>query len=202
MDRNKFIYEGSEGITIIRKSAEMKKVVHRFLYHQLNSNTNTLIIGTFNPDAKKNDANFFYSRGRNYLWQLVPVAFSEKSLKGASRHEKEDFCARHRIDFVDLIKEVLVHEGEDGNYYDGYLDKQEVKWRDINSLIDALPQLERVCFTRSTSSDIPNMNKRVIAIEEYCKSRGIYFERLVTPARFYNTAKQEAWTKFLHHDNG
>jgi G:T/U-mismatch repair DNA glycosylase len=34
-----------------------------------------LIIGTFNPATYKNQADFFYSRGKNYFWRLLPVAF-------------------------------------------------------------------------------------------------------------------------------
>jgi len=40
----------------------MITVQHRFLDHQINSETETLIIGTFNPETTNNDAEFFYGR--------------------------------------------------------------------------------------------------------------------------------------------
>lgn len=59
----------------------MITVQHRFLDHQINPDTETLIIGTFNPDAADNNADFFYGRSRNYLWRLLPLAYGETDLK-------------------------------------------------------------------------------------------------------------------------
>lgn len=45
----------------------MGKVKHRFINHKINPDTEILILGTFNPEAKENEADFFYGRSRNYL---------------------------------------------------------------------------------------------------------------------------------------
>lgn len=175
----------------------MKSVKHRFLDHKINPATETLIIGTFNPDTINNQADFFYSRGRNYLWTLLPSAFSESDLKNATKEEKTSFIERRKIDFVDLISEVEVEEGQEANYYDGYIDSRVKVWRDVISEIKQLKSLKRVCFTRKTFSDIPNMKKQVEAIQHYCVEAGIYFQPIVTPARYYNHNKQTEWSNFL-----
>ena len=208
---DKFIYSSTEGITIVKKPVivnenamhdnEMTTIKHKFRSHHISKDAEILIIGTFNPDTSMNDANFFYSRQRNYLWKILPNSFNEGDLKGASRIEKENFISKHKIDFVDLIEEIIVDNGQETNYYDAYLDKQKIQWKDIVSEIQELPNLKKVCFTRTTFSDIPNMNKKISSIQHYCVERNIFFKRLVTPARFYNNKKQEEWNKFLLNDN-
>ncbi len=69
----------------------MTKIRHRFIDHNINPKTETLVIGTFNPDTKENIADFFYGRQRNFLWTLIPTAFNETSLKGKTRNEKNRF---------------------------------------------------------------------------------------------------------------
>ena len=124
-------------------------VKHKFFDHKINPNTRTLVIGTFNPATEENDANFFCSRQRNFLWTLIPNAFGKASLKGASKDEKIKFVNEFNIDFVDLILEVNVEKAD--NYDDGYIDKKVEKWNEnINSEIDKLKHLEKVCFTRKT----------------------------------------------------
>ncbi len=44
----------------------MSTIKHRFLDHQINPETEILILGTFNPETEKNEADFFYGRNRNY----------------------------------------------------------------------------------------------------------------------------------------
>ena len=69
----------------------MTIIKHRFLSHEINSATEILIIGTFNPDAKDNKAEFFYGRDRNFLWRLLPTAFGIENLKDKTKREKLDF---------------------------------------------------------------------------------------------------------------
>lgn len=175
----------------------MRTIKHRFTDHQINSNTETLIVGTFNPDTKDNQAEFFYGRERNFLWKLMPIAYKESDLKQANLQEKLSFISRQRIDFIDLISEIEVEEGQEANYYDGYIDNKVTKWRDVVTEIEKLRFLKRVCFTRKTFSDIPNMKKQIEAILEHCEKERIYFKALTTPARFYSTEKQIEWTNFL-----
>lgn len=179
----------------------MTKVKHRFIENIIQPNTETLIIGTFNPDTPDNDAEFFYGRSRNYLWRLLPTAFGESDLKQATKQEKISFINQYKINLIDLIEEIEVDEGEEANYYDGYIDSRVTKWRDIINLIDSLTNLKRVCFTRKTFSDIPNMKIRLDAIQTHCESKSIPFKALTTPARFYRDDKQNEWTNFLMNDN-
>ncbi len=79
-------------------------IEHKFLNHKINSQTKILIVGTFNPNAKNNSADFFYGRSRNYLWRILSVAYNNKDLKEASKHKKIEFINKHKIDFADLIK--------------------------------------------------------------------------------------------------
>lgn len=175
----------------------MKTIKHKLLGHARNPLTEILIIGTFNPDTEKNPADFFYGRVRNHLWNLLPFAYNEKGLKGAAKQEKLDFIKNHRIDFIDLIKQVLVEEGQEDNVKDHYIDQRVTEWRDVISEIKKLSNLTRVCITRKSFSDTPNIKNKVIEIQEYCQNEGIYFQALSTPARFYNEDKQNEWTNFL-----
>src|SRR3972149_2469933 len=106
-------------------------VRHRFLDHKINPQTETLIIGTFNPDTPANKADFFYSTGRNYLGCLLPRAFGENPLKQADKAAKLDFVRDKRIDFIDLISAVQVDQGKEGNRADKYIDKKVLEWRDV-----------------------------------------------------------------------
>lgn len=178
----------------------MITVQHRFLDHQINPETESLIIGTFNPETADNDAEFFYGRSRNYLWRLLPTALGEKDLKGSGKQEKLEFIKKHKIDLTDLIEEIEVDEGQEANYYDGYIDAKVIRWKNILGIIETLPDLKRVCFTRKTFSDIPNMRKQLQSIEKLCENKGILFKALTTPARFYRQDKQTEWTNFLLND--
>lgn len=165
--------------------------------HQINPETETLIIGTFNPETADNDAQFFYGRSRNYLWRLLPTTFGEPDLKGSSKQEQLEFISKYKIDLIDLIEEIQVDAGQEANYYDGYIDNKVTRWRNIIAVIENLPSLKRVCFTRKTFSDIPNMKKQLNAIRKHCESKGIPFKALTTPARFYKEDKQTEWSNFL-----
>lgn len=175
----------------------MIRVQHRFSDHQINPETETLIIGTFNPETPKNDAEIFYGRKRNYFWKLLPIAFGERDLKGLPKMRKIEFIRNYKIDLIDLIEELEVEEGEEANYDDAYIDSRVTRWKDVIGVIDALPNLKRVGLTRKTFSGIPNMKKKVEAIQEHCVIKGIPFKALTTPSRFYRSDKQTEWTNFF-----
>lgn len=177
----------------------MAKIRHRFINHTINPNTEILVVGTFNPDTKENVADFFYGRQRNFLWTLIPTAFNEMSLKGQSKEEKLKFIEKNRIDFIDLISEVEVDEV--ANYKDSYLDGRVAKWKDVISEITKLPNLRRVCLTRKSFGNIPNMKSRIDEIKDYCEEIRLSFQFLTTPARFYGQAKQTEWTNFFNSDS-
>ena len=179
----------------------MISIPHKFLNHRVAPDTETLIVGTFNPDTPENPADFFYGRSRNFLWRLLPTAFDESDLKMADKSDKLNFIKRHKIDLIDLISEVEVEEGQGANYDDKYIDGRVIKWRDVISEIDRLKNLKRICITRKTFNDIPNMKERIIKIQEHCQTKGILFQALLTPARNYTKEKQIQWTNFLLHDS-
>lgn len=179
----------------------MSIVSHRFLTHEINPDSETLIIGTFNPDTKDNQAEFFYGRTRNYLWRLLPTVYKEQDLKNEEKQVKLAFIEKRRIDFIDIITKIEVEEGKEANYDDGYIDGRVKEWRNIISEIDRLKNIKRVCFTRKTFSDIPNMKRQIEEIEGHCIKNGIYFKSMTTPARFYSEDKQKEWTNFLLDDN-
>ncbi len=173
----------------------MASVKHRFIDHSINPLTEILVIGTFNPDTKDNKADFFYGRGRNHLWTLIPRAFGHPSLKGKEKSEKMNFIKYQKIDFIDLIAQVEAEE--ESNYDDRYIDNKVTEWRNVKAELDRLKNLRKVCLTRKTLTDIPNMRIKVNELAEYCERRNISFQLLTTPARFYRNDKQEEWSEFF-----
>lgn len=178
----------------------MNKIRHRFLNHHINPETKILILGTFNPDTENNEADFFYSRSRNYLWRLLPSAFQKSDLKKSSKQEKLSFIEQEKIDFIDLIAEIEVEDGQEVNYNDDFIDNKITEWQNIISEIEKLKNLKKMCFTRKTFKDIPNMETQIEKIQEYCFKNRIYFKALTTPSRFYSEKKQIEWTNFLTSD--
>lgn len=179
----------------------MKTIEHKFLDHKIDPNSETLIIGTFNPSTESNPADFFYGRNRNFLWRILPCVFHEQDHKGADLQKKIQFIRKHKIDFIDLISVVSVDEGQEANYNDDYIDGRVIDWRNVIAEIDNLKNIKRVCFTRKTYSGIPNMKQRIEEIQQHCIENGIIFQSLLTPARFYNENKQSEWNKFLLSDS-
>jgi G:T/U-mismatch repair DNA glycosylase len=172
------------------------RILHLTRAHQIHPDTQILLLGTFNPDTPGNTADFFYGRPRNYMWTLLPGAFGLPSLKKAGVADKRLFMEKHRVDFIDLIAEVEVEEPT--NYDDNYLDSRVVKWSDVIGVINNLPHLQIICFTRRTFSGIPQMRRQVESIRANCHTRGIAFHMLSTPARFYTIQKAEEWKSVLH----
>lgn len=174
---------------------EIKIIKHKFRTHRVNPLTEILIIGTFNPDVADKNLDFFYGRPRNFLWTLLPKAFKYKNLKHVSKLEKLHFMNENKIDFIDIISEIKVLDEK--NYYDTYLEKRVTEWNDVISQISNLKNLKKVCFTRKSFASIPQIKKRVDAIQTFCYSQNIEFCCLVTPARFIRKDKQDEWNNFF-----
>ena len=175
----------------------MVTIKHKFIAHQIQPDTKTLIIGTFNPDSPDNEADFFYGRSRNYLWQLLPGCFDLASLKGKSKEDKVKFIKEFKIDFIDLIREVEVPDDQTDNYYDSFIDSRVSKWSNIIQLLHKHPTIKKVAITRKTFSGIPNMKIKILDIMDHCNINDINFRMLFTPARFYSMKKQKIWNDYI-----
>ena len=173
-------------------------VGHRCRDHKIDEQTETLIIGTFNPDTDANVADFFYGRPQNQLWRILPEIFNENSLKGRPREEKIRFIRARQIDFIDLIWEV---DHVPPDYTDKYLDTHcLIHWReDIFDQIDRLPHLKRVGVSRKGFKDVRSIGNRVDEIAAHLNGKPIVFRRLHTPARKLNDARKE-WAQFFKTD--
>ncbi|MEO6722812.1 MAG: hypothetical protein ABIN67_20765 [Ferruginibacter sp.] len=179
----------------------MKIIRHRFLQYKIDLATEILIVGTFNPETENNPAEIFYGRSRNFMWRLLPIALGGEDLKQKDRTDKLNFIHAHKIGFVDLVAEVTVDIGSETNYNDSYIDSKVTKWRDVTGIMKQLLHLKKVCFTRKTFSDIPQVRKKVMEVERFCKEKGIPFQYLSTPARIYSKAKQQEWNIFFQNSN-
>ncbi|WP_375786306.1 hypothetical protein ACE10Z_01110 [Bradyrhizobium sp. Pha-3] len=175
-------------------------VKHKFSGHRICPRTETLIIGTFNPDTPRNRAEFFYSTGRNYLWRILPVAFGEEPLNQNDVLEKLEFIRAKRIDFIDLIASVEVKRGREGVRSDVFIDSKVRSWTDVIREVDELSELRRVCFTRKTFYKIPEIKNQIETLSERLRGRAIKLTCLVSPARYYSCGKQKEWTEFLMSD--
>ncbi|MCE3297259.1 MAG: hypothetical protein K0R65_2973 [Crocinitomicaceae bacterium] len=172
-------------------------VKHRLRHHAIDPETEILVIGTFSPEHEDNPADSFYGRVRNHFWRLITAAYDEPSLKGKSKEEKMDFSRKHKIDFIDLIRELRVETGHECNYNDDYIDNKVTEWYDVIAEISRLPKLRKVCFTRKSFGGVPNLKARISEIEQFCIKQGIEFKYLTTPSRFYSEAKEEEWREFF-----
>ena len=182
---------------LLETSLLMPIIKHRFLDHKVNSLTEILILGTFNPDTENNEAEIFYGRSRNFLWKILSVAFGHSDLKNNSREQKLDFMTAHKIDFIDLIAEIEVDAGDETNYRDDFIDNKVRKWKDVLDEIKDLPHLKKIIFTRKTFIGIPNIAAQLNPIVDYCNMAGIEFQALLSPTRGYTEKKQETWTYYL-----
>lgn len=174
----------------------MPVILHKFRNHQVSQETEILILGTFNPDIVDGPA-FFYGRPRNHLWQLLPGCWNLQSLKNTLLPAKQSFMSQYKIDFADLIAAVNVEKGQHANFLDTYLDSRVQAWKNIIDLINQLPKLKEVYFTRKTFEGIANIHNKITEIQNHCKQNGIRFCLLATPSRFTNVAKQQQWIETI-----
>lgn len=178
----------------------METVKHKFDSFENLADIEILILGTFNPSVEKNQAEFFYGRNRNYLWNLLPKSFNYRELKKEKLNEKIEFINKYKIGFADLISEINVEKEQENNYSDPFIDSRVAKWNDIITLIKKHKNIKYVYFTRKTLNDIPEMKKQLIKITEFCSKNNIQFIYLPTPARFENEEKLNEWKKAFKND--
>lgn len=173
-------------------------VEHKFRNHLIDSSTEILIIGTFNPNVNGNNVTFYYGRPRNYLWKYLPLAFNEECLKGQNDVEKFNFMEAYKVDFIDLIKLIDIENGQELNFDDNYLDNVVEEWNDILLQIGRLKKLKKIIFTRSTFNGITNIYKKLLEIENYCDENEIEIIRMISPARFWRQDRQNIWNNFIN----
>jgi G:T/U-mismatch repair DNA glycosylase len=173
----------------------MATIRHKFTDYKNKDNIELLILGTFNPDTPKNPAEFFYGRGKNYLWNLLPKVFDYQELKTLSLTDKKEFMDKFRIGFADIIQEITVEE--ETNYADEYIDSKVLKWIDFEEFLNNHKSLKKVFFTRKTFKDIPKMKQQIDLVREICSKNGLEFSCLPTPARFESQTKLNEWISII-----
>lgn len=170
----------------------MPIILNKFREYQVSSETEILILGTFSPDTP--DApDFFFGRAKSFLWHLLPLCWGHDSLKEASLLSKQAFMAKYKIDFADLIDALNVPEDNEANMDDTFVDSHVHQWKDIIALIDTLPNLKAVYFTRKTFNGIPNNRTQSTLIANHCKKKNLRVCKLETPSRFFSPEKQQQW---------
>jgi len=175
----------------------MSIIGHKFRDYKNQENIEILILGTFNPDVPNNPADFFYERGKNYLWNLLPKVFDYKELKNSGLTEKKEFIDKFKIGFTDIIQEVDVDSENETNYADDYIDSKVLKWIDFEKFLKNYDSLKKVFFTRKTFKDVPKMKEQIDLIKEICSKHSVSFSCLPTPARFSNQKKLNEWISII-----
>lgn len=170
----------------------MPIVANKFKNYQVNINAEILILGTFSHNVI-DGADFFYGKPRNFLWHLLPISFGLTSLKEENLEAKKAFMDKYNIDFADIIETIDVPEGEENNLDDTFIDNHAFEWKNINILIDSLPNLKAVYFTRKTFNGIANAKQQIMQIAKYCQQKNVRFCKLETPAKYYDDTKQKQW---------
>ncbi len=91
----------------------------QFCGQSINSNSNILIIGTFNPSdescEKPNNAQWFYGRRQSKFWKYLPTALSGQSLHPIDNHVGcphtwKQYCIDNKIVIIDLIKTININD--------------------------------------------------------------------------------------------
>lgn len=169
-------------------------VKHKLIDYQIKANTEILILGTFLPETI-DKIDFFYGSKKNQLWELLPNVFDELSLINQPLQEKINFITKYKIDFSDLILKIKVPDDEIKNRKDSFIDNKTIEWNDIINLLLENKSIKKVFFTRKTLTDVPNIEKQINTIENFCIRKQIAFSRLITPSRAYRGEKLSQWKK-------
>lgn len=167
-------------------------LLHKFRDHQPAADTEILILGTFVHDYT-DGPEFFYCKTRSFLWHLLPICYGLPDLKEASLSEKFEFMKDKKVDFMDVIHSIEVEEGDDTNAEDGFIDSSVHEWTDLESVVNSLPKLKAVYFTRKTFNSIPNVRTQVVSLAKFCAEKNIRFCKLDTPAKYFDAGKQKQW---------
>ncbi|MES2630226.1 MAG: hypothetical protein V4616_14795 [Bacteroidota bacterium] len=170
----------------------MIEIYHKLHSYQPDPETRILIIGTWLPD-RTDSPDFFYGWNKSFLWHLLPISFGRESLKDATLLEKKDFMKEFKVDFTDVISSLSVEEKDQNVADDSFVDASVEKWTDLIALIDSLPKLEAVYFTRKTFNGLPNIRVKVVEAAKHCLDKNIRFCKLDTPSKYFDPGKQQQW---------
>ncbi|MGN6475931.1 MAG: hypothetical protein ACTHKV_01810 [Flavipsychrobacter sp.] len=110
--------------------------------------TKYLIIGTFPTKKENRRYEFYYSGERNNFWKVIEVAFNytfKHKEFGAAKFEREKFLEAHAIGITDM-HEICYRRNNRSNDDDLFI----LKLRDIFSLLESHPKIERLVFTSRT----------------------------------------------------
>lgn len=78
--RNRDIYSLNRIIDLVKFLNGITEIKHRFIKQFIIPSTETLVIGTFNPESIENTADFFYGMPRIFLGVLNPRAFNKDTV--------------------------------------------------------------------------------------------------------------------------
>lgn len=170
----------------------MPIIQHKFPDYKPHPKTEILILGTFTPDVP-NAPDFFYGRPRNFLWHLLPQSYNLPPLKDEPLSSKQDFMAKHNIDFADMILSLNLPDELEAEAEDDTADAYVLAWNNLISVVDALHNLKAVYFTRKTFNGLPNIKAQIAPLAQHCRQKGIRFCKLETPARHYSDSKLQQW---------
>ena len=170
----------------------MPIILNKFRNHQVNPQTEILILGVFNPYTE--DApDFFYGKSRNFLWHMLPQCWGLASLQDANLQSKQEFMLKYKIDFADVIDAIELPQEEDKNPEETLIDSHVQQWKDLVGLVDSLPKLKAVYFTRKTFNGISNIRTQLSSLARHCAAKDLRICKLDNPARFYSQEKLQQW---------
>ncbi len=192
---------------------------HRF-QNELTTHTyplNYLFIGTFNPEWNNpngNNANWFYTRSRNSLWHILPMATIGASLMGFRQETNflKEWCSNHGIGFSDLVKIVLDADEDNTQHFadiigfqDQILENYNLAGTDLEDLILENAETLRnggVYLTRYDHT-MPQDGQIIgfwNTVKQLCLELNIPVNCLVTPSNGYRLTrdlKVEMWQETL-----
>lgn len=170
----------------------MVVINNKFNSYKPAQQTEILLLGTFTHDHA-HSGDFFFGRPRNFLWHLLPLCFKQQSLKEASLQQKQAFMSKYKIDFADVIRSLEVEWGEEEITEDDFIDSHAQEYNNLIGLVDSLPNLKAVYFTRKTFNGIPGIKTKMNELAQHCMAKNIRFCKLDTPARHFSDEKQKQW---------
>jgi hypothetical protein len=74
-----------------------------------------------------------------------------------------------------------------------FVDISAKTFYDLTALVDQLPKLKAIYFTRKTFNGMPNIKAEIMKLAQHCQSKQIRLCKLDTPARHFSDEKQQQW---------